>query len=186
MRLFHHDMDKRRISFSGVLAVMILLAGCASIIKGGEQSVSIGSNPADASVTIHDLRRNRDVFAGRTPATITLKRGAGFFKGGRYRVTVEKPGYTKSEALVEGSVNGWYIGGNLIFGGLIGYLIVDPLTGGMFTLQPEEVDTQLSKLSASVKQDTGLVVVLKDQLPDLPTHIKAQMKPIATTLLTEK
>jgi hypothetical protein len=184
MRLFHYKPFLT--SVSGILATAVLLAGCASIIKGGEQGVSIGSNPTDATVTIHDLRTNREVFASHTPATVTLKRGAGYFKGSRYRVTVEKPGYTKSEVLVEGSVNGWYIGGNLIFRGLIGYLIVDPLTGGMFTLQPEEVDTQLSKLSASVKQDTGIVVVLKDQLPDLPQHLKAQMKPVGTTPLAKK
>ena len=28
-------------------------------------------------------------------------------------------------------------------GGLIDYLIVDPLTGGMYTLQPEQIDTSL-------------------------------------------
>ena len=32
--------------------------------------------------------------------------------------------------------NGWYLAGNFIFGGLLGWLIVDPATGAMWNLKP--------------------------------------------------
>lgn len=35
-------------------------------------------------------------------------------------------------------MNGWYIG-NLLFGGIIGLLIVDPATGAMWTLIPRKL-----------------------------------------------
>ena len=38
--------------------------------------------------------------------------------------------------------DGWYIGGNILVGGLIGWFIVDPLTGAMYTL-PKEVNADL-------------------------------------------
>ena len=39
---------------------------------------------------------------------------------------------------IDGAINGWYFG-NIIFGGLIGMLAVDPATGAMYTLSPKEV-----------------------------------------------
>jgi len=45
---------------------------------------------------------------------------------------------------LKGSVNGWYVAGNLFFGGLIGWLIIDPFNGGIYTLRPEKIDATLS------------------------------------------
>jgi hypothetical protein len=49
----------------------------------------------------------------------------------RRKLTLEKEGYDKEEVNIEGDANAWYIAGNLVFGGLIGWLIVDPATGAM-------------------------------------------------------
>jgi hypothetical protein len=43
---------------------------------------------------------------------------------------------------VDCNVNGWYIDNNL-FGGLIGMLIVDPITGAMYKLSPDKLDASL-------------------------------------------
>lgn len=139
--------------------------GCASIIKGGDQSVSFKSDPTEARMMVVDVRAGKEIHAGTTPFTTSLKRGAGYFKYAKYKVIVEKPGYRKEEIMLEGSANGWYIGGNLIFGGLIGYLIVDPLTGAMWTLDPEEVNVTLKKEGALRDEDYGLRVVTIDHLP---------------------
>ena len=40
--------------------------------------------------------------------------------------------------------------GNFFLGGAIGLLAVDPLTGGMWTLDPERVNVQLTPASASI------------------------------------
>ncbi len=41
-------------------------------------------------------------------------------------------------------MNGWYWG-NFAIGGLIGFLIVDPLTGAMYRIKDEEVSCQMNK-----------------------------------------
>lgn len=45
---------------------------------------------------------------------------------------------------IKASANGWYIGGNIVFGGLIGWLAVDPFNGGMYTLKPKETNAILA------------------------------------------
>jgi hypothetical protein len=48
---------------------------------------------------------------------------------------------------VDSRINGWYVG-NIVFGGLIGWLIVDPLTGAMWTLNTEHVNSFLAETVA--------------------------------------
>jgi len=43
-------------------------------------------------------------------------------------------------------VGGWYIAGNILVGGLIGWFIVDPITGAMWNLEPENVEMALTKI----------------------------------------
>jgi hypothetical protein len=45
---------------------------------------------------------------------------------------------------VDSRINGWYVG-NIVFGGLIGWLIVDPLTGAMWALDAEHVNGTLAE-----------------------------------------
>jgi hypothetical protein len=45
-------------------------------------------------------------------------------------VRVSKEGFQSRERKVDGTVNGWYFG-NVVFGGLIGMIAVDPATGAM-------------------------------------------------------
>ncbi|WP_321436341.1 hypothetical protein [uncultured Bacteroides sp.] len=53
-------------------------------------------------------------------------------------------GYETKSIPVKCNLNGWYFG-NLIFGGLIGILIVDPATGAMYRLEREFVNETLEK-----------------------------------------
>jgi len=54
----------------------------------------------------------------------------------------EKPGYISSAQTVRASIDGWYAAGNFIFGGFIGWLFVDPVTGAMWKL-PDLVHADL-------------------------------------------
>jgi hypothetical protein len=78
--------------------------------------------------------------------------------------------------MLQGRTGGWYLGGNLLFGGSIGYLIVDPVTGAMWTLAPEDINVTLKKTGASLDSDTTLQVVLLD---DVPAAFVTKMKPVA-------
>ncbi len=153
----------------------LLATGCASILKGSDQKVSFQSEPSDAKVVITDIRQDKQIQVGSTPFTTTLKRGAGYFKKAKYNVTIEKPGYQTEAIVLEGTPGGWYIGGNLLFGGGMGWLIVDPATGAMWTLEPSDVSVTLKKTTALGPRDEGLTVALR---ADLPTELAAKLKPV--------
>jgi hypothetical protein len=131
-------------------ALAMALSGCATIFKGQSQEVSISSEPAGAVVTITNLAGER-VHVGETPVTLKLKRGAGYFKSEVYTLTFAKPGFAPEQLTLRGSTNGWYFG-NLLIGGLIGMLAVDPVTGAMYSL-PKSVSATLQ--SAETVGATG-------------------------------
>jgi len=162
------------LSFKGfvcvVLCVVLASTGCASIVGKSQYPVTISSQPDQAAITVVD-ERGDTVYAGTTPTTVTLRTKAGYFKGKKYTVTFEKEGYAKHVAEIRRGVSGWYVLGNLIFGGLIGWLIVDPATGAMWTLQ-KKVSVDLTPLSASTAEDSGLRIVLLD---DLPLPLRSQL-----------
>lgn len=168
-------------SVSGIMfsiATFITLIGCASIIKGELQTVTFKSSPSDAKLFVYNVREGSEIINATTPHTATLKRGAGYFKKAKYRVVIEKAAHKKEEILLEGAPNGWYIGGNIIFGGLIGWLILDPATGAMWTLDPEEINVNLSRLEASLPQSDNLTIVLKDSIPEFFDAVKDKLKAV--------
>ncbi len=54
-------------------------------------------------------------------------------------MSVRKPGYGSVDQGIDSELSMWYLGGNFIFGGIVGWLGVDPLTGAMWKLDPDEV-----------------------------------------------
>src|SRR2546422_5740455 len=157
-----------------LVLVALVATGCASIVKGSEQKVSFKSEPSEARVVITDVRAGKQIHVGSTPFTTSLKRGAGYFKKAKYSVTFEKPGYKTEAITLEGTPGGWYLGGNVIFGGM-GWLIVDPATGAMWTLEPGDVSVTLKKQAASAPRDDGLTVALR---ADLPVELASKLKPV--------
>jgi hypothetical protein len=138
---------KIRTLISLVTPVM-LIAGCATIVGKAEQAVPLNTEPSGATFVITD-EAGREVAQGTTPSTITLQKGTGSYWGGKkYKVTFALPGMQEQTVDVKASPNGWYIGGNFVFGGLIGWFIVDPLSGKMFTLYPKQVNAKFSQADA--------------------------------------
>ncbi|HYF35220.1 MAG TPA: hypothetical protein VD994_08040, partial [Prosthecobacter sp.] len=69
----------------------------------------------------------------------------GYFRAGRYVATFEKPGYESEKVhIVNNNVGNWWTMGNLLIGGLIGILIVDPASGAMYVLEPDEINQVLT------------------------------------------
>jgi len=108
------------------------LSGCASIVSKSEYNVAVNSVPEGADFLIKD-KSGRKIHSGRTPQTVSLNSDAGFFKGATYQVDLSKEGHASTTTTLDSSINGWYWG-NILFGGLIGMLIVDPATGAMWKL----------------------------------------------------
>ena len=134
-------MKKLSVIF-GVVALS--LSGCASIISGKTQTMTFQSTPELSDITILN-RDGKKIHVGKAPITVSLNRGAGFFVPERYTVIFEKEGYEKKEIKVTSSMNGWYIG-NILFGGVIGLLIIDPATVAMYSLNTKDTNVVLNDL----------------------------------------
>lgn len=115
------------------LLVSSLLVGCGSIINGSTQSMSVQVTPSTASISL--LSSNGSLIA-KSQGTLfySLKRSNGFFDGADYNLKVNAKGYNTQVIPLISSPNGWYLAGNILLGGFIGWLIVDPATGGMWTI----------------------------------------------------
>ncbi|MEE4251447.1 MAG: SHOCT domain-containing protein [Alcanivoracaceae bacterium] len=122
----------RKALVSVCIAGIVGLSGCASILSDSEYPVSINSNAPGAVVVVKN-RSGMEMHRASTPALVTLSAGDGFFKKAKYTMEFEKEGYTPATQNIEASMDGWYVG-NIIFGGLIGLLFVDPATGAMWKL----------------------------------------------------
>ena len=143
-------MRKSILSFIVTIGIAFLMSGCATIIHGSKQSVSIASYPSLATVTIDNQEQ------GKTPLTTKLDRKD------HHTVKIELPGYMLYEAKFTRKVDGW-IAGNIIFGGLIG-LAVDAISGGMYKLTPDQIQADLKNSNTtslnSFKDGLYLTVVL--------------------------
>ena len=153
------------------------LSGCATIVGSPTHVMPISSKPGDATVFITD-EKGAEIFKGQTPTSVTLNKSSGSYFGGKnYLVNISKAGFAPQTIPVNSRANGWYIGGNILFGGLIGWLIVDPLNGHMYTLAPEYVDglqnTSNTKHNNS-NSEGGITIAL---LEDVPAELRDKLKP---------
>lgn len=158
-------------SFVSVFLSIALLAGCASIVSKSMYPVNINSSPEGAEITITDEAGN-NVYTGQTPTTVTLKTKRGYFKGKNYTVTFKKTGYDSHSAVISRKTDGWYIYGNLLFGGLIGWLIIDPATGAMWKLK-EDVSATLTTQTASLNTEEQSIKIVR--LEDVPEDLRDKM-----------
>lgn len=111
----------------------LFLQGCATIVNGPSSQVAIESFPSGADFTITD-RNGNFVQHGTTPALVTLSNGSSYFVGENYSITYFKDNFKSANNTLHSNLTPWYFG-NLIFGGIvIGMLIVDPITGSMWSL----------------------------------------------------
>jgi len=157
-----------RIKNLALLPMVASLVACASIVGHPTQTIPIASTPSDASVSIID-ETGKEVFKGATPTSATLDKSNGQRWGAKsFKVTITKAGFQAQTIPVTASPNGWYIGGNILFGGLIGWLIVDPMNGNMYTLSPESISGTLTAGVAhnNTAHDGSIAVVLIQDVPD--------------------
>lgn len=155
-----------------LLAACLLLTSCASIVSKSRYPISINSTPSEAKITITD-KKGVEVFKGNTPATLKLNSGAGFFSKARYQVKFEKDGYQSKTVPVDFKLDGWYFG-NILVGGAIGMLIIDPATGAMYKLETEFLNETLAPEKQPIAVNDGLNIMDINELPsDWRTHLIA-------------
>ncbi len=160
------------------LSAIFAFSGCASVVDGGAENISVSSTPK-ASFKILDINKNNNiVFSGSTPATVKPSRSGGYFKAGKYDFVFTADGYMEQTIRLEAHLNGgWYIVGNIFFGGFLGWLIVDPLTGAMWTFgKNNAINAGLDKSSSSYNSETRELHVLLISDPRIQNYKKDLVK----------
>ena len=121
------------------------IAGCATVINGSTQDVLLASTPSGAKVTIDGTEQ------GVTPLSTSLKRKD------KHTVRLELEGYAPYELAFSRGVSGW-IAGNILLGGLIG-VAVDAITGSMYVLKPDQVQTTMALPTTALRTGGDDIVV---------------------------
>ena len=158
----------RKTILSVAIVASLTLSGCATIMGDKTQLMPILSTPSDASIVITD-EKGAEIFKGSTPTSVTLKKSDGSYWGKKsYAVKISKEGYDEQTIPITASANGYYIGGNILFGGLIGWFIVDPNNGAMYTLSPGEINSTLGEKAAhnNSATDNSISIVLIEDVPN--------------------
>lgn len=124
----------RKTIISTTLVFALLTSSCATIVSGSKQNVKFSSTPAAATIFIDEVE------VGKTPFEIKLARKS------EHTVMLKLEGYQTYQTKLTKKFNGWYIG-NILIGGVIG-LIIDPITGAMYNLSPDEVNAQMTSGTA--------------------------------------
>ena len=134
-----------------VLSSAMILGGCGSMINGTTQSMSIQATPKLATIQL--LSANGSLIAESNGSLFyNLNRSNGFFDGADYNLKISAPGYQDHTIPLTSSPSGWYIAGNIVLGGFLGWLIVDPISGGMWALDaPKGHD--ITNLKVTLLQD---------------------------------
>lgn len=106
----------RAILSLGVIAAATSLTGCASIVSGTSQIVSVETLHSGAKVegASCKLENEKGVYYVTTPGTVTVRRAYGDMN-----VRCEKPGMEAGVASIKSSTKGMAFG-NILFGGVVG------------------------------------------------------------------
>ena len=80
------------------------------------------------------------------------------------KLSFSKPGHDQTSAQIRAGIDGWYFG-NLLFGGIIGMLIVDPATGAMWKLDEKAFSSLPKKLSQNLNNSQSLHIALLEDVP---------------------
>jgi hypothetical protein len=141
-----------------LIPLLSLLSSCASIVSKSSYPIFFDSNPTEARLTITN-GKGVTVYRGRTPKTVKLPASEGYFTPATYRVLFELDGFESKEVFISAHLDAWYVG-NIFFGYLIGFLIVDPLTGAMYRIDEHTVYEVLY-----FEEPTGMIIAPFDSLP---------------------
>lgn len=150
---------------------LLLNSSCATIIGKSKYPFTVSTKPESATVSIKN-HKGEVIAKDKTPFTLELKSGKGYFKRAKYEATIVLDGYKEQTVSLnfESKLDGWYFG-NLIFGGVIGMLIVDPLTGAMYKPTNQYINVQLIPLNTSIDVPTLQIYNLADIPEEMREHL---------------
>jgi hypothetical protein len=133
-------MRSKRLGLVGLVLQTALALGCATLISGTSDDVSIVTRPSGARVTVQP-----GSLTLTTPASLELARA-----DAPYLLTFELAGHEARRSYIAGRANPW-IYANILIGGVPG-ILVDWLTGAYVRLSPTEIDLELTPVRPSEEQ----------------------------------
>ena len=140
---------------AGLIATTLFSTGCATIFGRSNYKVVINSNPTGANLSITD-KAGKEVYKGSTPATVSLKSSAGYFSKAEYQLKFDLANHDQKIVSLTSKLNGWYFG-NILIGGIIGMLIIDPASGAMYKLPDTTVNETLNKKSVAQVSELKII-----------------------------
>ena len=134
------------VQVSGIAAIVLAMSGCATIVKGDKQTVSINSNVRGAKVFVNGEQ------VGTTPFTGQIKRKSGT------TVTLNKDGFESKTVTMTTEIESVFWG-NIISGGGVGST-TDLTTGAMYYYAPATLQIDLQRAdsetdSSARRSDSG-------------------------------
>lgn len=122
---------KNKLAFISLLGLATLGSGCASIVTGHEQSVSIDTQQKGIKIKLANckLQNDKGTWFVTTPGSTTVRRSYN-----PMTIVCEKDGHEKGILKVESSTKAMAFG-NVVFGGVIG-AGVDMATGAAYDYPP--------------------------------------------------
>lgn len=132
------------------VVLVISSTGCASIVKGRFQAITVTAYPPAVLVTVDGQQIT-------TPAIVNLDTTKAM-----YVLKFEKEGYETVELKLERKLSGWLLG-NIIFGpvAIIG-IMIDFASSSAYKLKPQEVDVVLKAEGLSLRDIEGDAIVYID------------------------
>lgn len=117
-----------------IAAACATLQSCATLFSRSVYPVAVHSAPENVRFEVYDRYKHR-IYAGTTPETIYLPASYLPFIRQRYTVLINDPDFESAQMPITFHIDGWYFA-NLLIPAFapIGMLIVDPLSGSMFTI----------------------------------------------------
>lgn len=125
----------RSSGLAAVLAALLLVGGCASMVNGPTQTIPVTSDPAGALVFLDD------VGAGVTPCKVTLDRKSD------HLLVLRKDGHEEYTMELRRTASPW-VYGNVFFGGLVG-IYSDTQGGAQFQFMYDKIQIQLRPTSTT-------------------------------------
>ncbi|MDR2962249.1 MAG: PEGA domain-containing protein [Bacteroidales bacterium] len=157
-------MKQKCITAAVIVASIFSFSSCATMFSNNSYPVTINSNPQGARVSITN-QTGREVFVGNTPTTVRLDAGIGYFQKADYTLRFSAPGFQDQIIPISSRISGWYFVNIISPWTLFGILIVDPLTGSMWTIDQDFVNVTLVPTTAQTRAGE-LHIMNLDEIPD--------------------
>lgn len=124
-------------------SALFLLSGCASIVSGKSQEITLDTTPPGANC---NLNRDGKFLAGvpQTPGTVKVEKTKDDIE-----VVCQKPQYTQAKENLDSGTDGWVFG-NVLLGGLIGWGVDSAV--GADNKYPEKVAINMSPMPVQQTQ----------------------------------